>query len=175
MKAIARSYFWWSGLDKDIENLANSCSVCQAIKSSPAVAPLHPWIWPDAPWKRIHVDFAGPFYGKMFFIVVDSHSKWTEVIMMPSTTSQSTIEALQSIFAHYGLPEQLVSDNGPQFISEEFSHFVQEKGIKHVLCAPYDPSSNGLAERFVQNFQTCDEGWRGRWKNTKPSIVRFPV
>jgi hypothetical protein len=173
MKAIARSYFWWSGLDKDIEDLAKSCSACQALKSSPAVAPLHPWIWPDAPWKRIHVDFAGPFYGKMFFIVVDAHSKWPEVVMMSSTTSQSTIEALRSIFAHHGLPEQLVSDNGPQFISEEFSHFVQENGIKHVLCAPYHPSSNGLAERFVQTFKRAMKAGEGDGKSLNHRLSDF--
>ena len=67
MKALARSYFWWSGLDKAIEDLAKSCESCQAIKPNPPTAPLHPWVWPDTPWKRIHVDFAGPFQGKMFF------------------------------------------------------------------------------------------------------------
>ena len=67
MKAIARSYFWWSGLDKAVEALAKSCSSCQVLQAAPAAAPLHPWIWPDAPWKRIHVDFAGPFLGKNVF------------------------------------------------------------------------------------------------------------
>ncbi len=45
-------------------------------------------------WKRIHIDFAGPFLGKMFLIIVDAHSKWPEVVTMASTTSQVTIEAL---------------------------------------------------------------------------------
>ena len=153
MKAIARSYFWWSGLDKAIEDLAKSCSVCQSLQATPAAAPLHPWVWPDSPWKRIHVDFAGPFQGKMFFILVDAHSKWPEVITMPSTTSQATIEALRSVFSRFGLPDQLASDNGPQFTSEEFALFLKQNGIKHIRSAPYHPSSNGLAERFVQTFK----------------------
>ena len=49
MKPIARSYFWWSGLDKAVEDLSKSCSACQALQAAPAAAPLHPWIWPDAP------------------------------------------------------------------------------------------------------------------------------
>jgi hypothetical protein len=61
MKAVARSHFWWPSLDKDIESVANSCADCQSVKSSPPKAPLHPWVWPTKPWKRIHVDFAGPF------------------------------------------------------------------------------------------------------------------
>ena len=112
MKAIARSYFWWHRLDKSIEELAKSCTSCQAIQTSPAAAPLHPWVWPDAPWKRLHMDFAGPFIGKMFFIIIDAHSKWPEVITMSATTAKHTINALWSVFAHFGLPEQLVSDNG---------------------------------------------------------------
>ena len=96
MKAIARSYFWWNGLDHNIEELANSCDSCQAVKSSPAVVPLHPWVWPDAPWKCLHVDFAVPFLGKTFLILVDAHSKWLEVVTMSSTTLQSTIEVLHT-------------------------------------------------------------------------------
>ena len=153
MKAMARSYFWWGGLDKAIENLANSCQSCQAIQPQPPAAPLHPWIWPDAPWKRIHVDFAGPFKGKMFLIIIDAHSKWPEVVMMSHTTSLNTIEAMRTLFAQFGLPEQLVSDNGPQFTSAEFYQFMKGNNIKHIRCSPYHPSSNGLAERFVQTFK----------------------
>ena len=58
MKAVGRSYFWWPGLDKRIEELVKSCKSCQAVKSAPAAIPLHPWTWPSKPWQRIHVDFA---------------------------------------------------------------------------------------------------------------------
>ena len=97
MKAIARSYFWWSGIDKAIENLVKSCVSCQEQKSNPPVAPLHPWAWPTSPWKRIHIDYAGPFLNKMF-LVVDAHSKWPEVIQMSSTTTSKTIDALRTLF-----------------------------------------------------------------------------
>ncbi len=103
---MTRSYFWWNGMDKAIETQAKSCAAGQ---NSPSVAPLHPWAWPETPWKRIHIDFAGPFLGKMFLIIVDAHSKWPEVA---ATTSQVTIEALFALFTRYGLPEQVVSDNG---------------------------------------------------------------
>ena len=124
-------------------------------RSNPPSAPLHIWQWPSAPLKRIHIDFAGPFQGKMFLIIVDAHSKWPEVIVMSSTTSQRTIEVLSTYFARYGLPEQLVSDNGPQFTSHEFETFIQQQGIKHINSAPYHPSTNGLAERFVQTFKNA--------------------
>ena len=153
MKAVSRSYFWWPGLDKDIEELGKSCKSCQSVKNSPPTAPLYPWSWPSKPWERIHVDFAGPFQGSTFLIVVDAYSKWPEVFRMSSTTADKTIEVLRHLFAAQGLPEQLVSDNGPQFVSEEFAAFMRGNGIRHIRTAPYHPSSNGLAERFVQSFK----------------------
>ena len=153
MKALARSYLWWPGLDKDLESCVQGCGPCQTTRNAPAPAPLHPWLWPAKPWQRIHVDFAGPFMGRMFLIVVDAHSKWPEVIEMSSTTATLTIAALRRLFAAYGLPQQLVSDNGPQFTSDEFAVFCKMNGVKHIRTAPYHPSSNGLAERFVQTFK----------------------
>ena len=74
---------------------------------------------------------------------------------MDTTTSTKTIEKLQSLFARYGVPSQLVSDNGPQFKSEEFQMFLKRNGIKHLTSAPYHPASNGLAERCVQSFKSA--------------------
>ena len=159
-----------------------SCQSCQTSQSNPAATPLHPWVWTDTPWKRIHVDYAGPFLGHMLFIAVDAHSKWPEVEMMSSTTSEKTIESLRSMFACHGLPEQLVLDNGPQFTSTEFSEFMKSNRIKHILSAPYHPATNGLAERFVQTLKrTLKAGEReGKtlhhvWQNSFPSIVQLPM
>ena len=94
--------------------------------------------------SRVNLDFAGPFQGAMFLVAVDSHSKWPEVFIM-STTVSKTIEVLRVMFAAYGLPDQIVSDNGPQFISSEFATFLKQNGVKHIRSAPYHPSTNGLA------------------------------
>ena len=153
MKALARSYLWWPGLDKALEECARNCIACQSVPNAPAVAPLHPWVWPAKPWQHIHVDFAGPFQGHTFLIIVDAHSKWPEVVPMVSTSAQQTITELRRVFATYGLPEQLVSDNGPQFVAAEFETCMKSNEVKHIRCAPYHPSLNGLAERFVQTFK----------------------
>ena len=120
-RVASRSYMWWPGLDKSKENKARSCSQCEAVRHQPPVAPLYPWCWPEKPWQRIHVDFAGPFQGKMFLVTVDAHSKWPEVSMMSSTTVSKTMDVLRQMFAAYGLPDQIVSDNRPQFISDDFA------------------------------------------------------
>ena len=72
---------------------------------------------------------------------------------MSSTTAPATIQVLFTLFSRYGYPQHVVSDNGPQFIAEEFKAFLKINGIKHTLTPPYHPASNGLAERHVQIFK----------------------
>ena len=153
MKSVARSHAWWPRLDEDIQTLATSCQQCLEGKNAPPEAPLHPWEWPARPWQRLHIDFAGPFLGKNFFVIIDAHSKWPEVIDMPTTTATKTIGVLRGLFASYGLPEQIVSDNGPQFTSDEFTHFCRQNGIRHIQSAPYHPATNGAVERFIQTLK----------------------
>ena len=120
MKSLARAYLWWPGMDVQIMDMVKSCPVYQESRPSPTVAPLHPWEWPSQPWSRIHLDFAGPFLGHMFLIIVDAHSKWLDVYQMKTITSTKTIKKLREVFATHGLPRKVVTDNGPSFTSEEF-------------------------------------------------------
>ncbi len=153
MKQLARGFVWWPGVDKDIEEQVRHCLECQMVQSIPPQAPLLPLRWPTRPWSRVHVDLAGPFMGHTFLILIDAQSKWMEVCTLPTTSSTCTIQCLRRIFATFGLPEVLVSDNGPNFTSAEFSVFLQRNGITHKKSAPYHPATNGLAERAVQIFK----------------------
>ena len=155
MKSLARSYLWWPKLDEAIETVARNCVGCQQIQKNPGLAPLHPWEYPKSPWARIHIDYAGPFMDKMFFVVVDATTKWPEVLITKSTSAEKTVSMLRSLFARFGIPSQIVSDNGPQFRSEEFSIFVRNNGIRHIFSAPYHPATNGAAERLVQSFKSA--------------------
>ncbi len=154
MKALARSYFLWPKLDDDIETLAKSCSKCQEHMKAPAIAPLHPWEWPEKPWKRIHIDYAGPLLGHMFLILIDAHSKWMDVYPVSTASSGITIYCHRKSFSNHGLPEMLVSNNAAYFVSTEFKEFMNKNGIRHVTSAPFHASSNTLAERAVQTFKT---------------------
>ena len=86
----------------------------------------------------------------MYFIVIDSHSKWIEVIPTKWMTASTTIEMLRGLLSSYGLPETIVSDNGPGFISKEFQKFTTANGIRHIVSPLNHPASNGAAERAVQ-------------------------
>ena len=149
IKRLARGHVWWPGIDKELELAVRSCVECQEHQKSPANVPMHPWEWPDRPWARLHIDYAGPIKGKMVLVV--SHSKWMEALVVNSATSNATVEKLQTVFATHGLPEVIVSDNGTAFTSDEFALFVQRNGIRHLISAPYHPASNGLAESYFTN------------------------
>lgn len=69
---------------------------------------------------------------------------------MKSTTAHAVIAALREMWARFGLPRQVVSDNGPPFTSTEFEKFLTDNGVEHIFSAPYHPASNGAAEVSVK-------------------------
>ena len=152
-------------MDHEIEEIVTYCTECQQTQASPPSVPLDPWKWPTRPWARLHVDFAGPMDGRMCLIVVDTHFKWLELLRMTTATALKMIQHLRTLFAKFGLPESLVSDNGPQFAAAEFELFCKQNGIGHIQVALYYPASNGVVERTVQLFkkgiQKCKSGTIG--------------
>ncbi|CAF2039059.1 unnamed protein product [Rotaria magnacalcarata] len=149
MKVDARRYFWWPLIDKEIEDIVRKCPNCTENSKQPIKVPLASWPVSDQPWKRIQIDFMGKFMGLYFLIIVDAYSKWLEVFTMHHPSTKTTIDALSSLFSRYGLCETIVSDNGSQFTSTEFSDFCVRNGIKHITTSPGHPQSNGQAERYV--------------------------
>lgn len=94
MKGLARSTVWWPGIDSHVERKVAGCQMCQETRQAPSKAPVHPWEFTKNPWSRLHIDFAGPFKGKVFLLVVDSHSKWLEVSLMESMSTRAVLEEL---------------------------------------------------------------------------------
>ena len=152
-------------MDKDLEEKVKNCDVCQEHQHKPQPAT---WEWP---WTRLHADYARPFMGKMFLIVVNAYCKCLELKPVSSATSSVTIEQLRSIFSTHGLPEVLVTDNGTSFTSVEFQEFMKNNGINHVKSAPYHPASNGLAEKAVQTLKGSMKKYSPDNLNTQ--LVRF--
>lgn len=171
MKQLARRYVYWKSIDKDIERLVRACPDCASVRNRPVKAPLHPWEEPDGNWQRIHMDYAGPFQGYHFLIVMDAKSKWAEIIPChQAPTSNSSIELLQDIFSRNGFPDVLVSDNATIFTSEEFQQYCRKAGIFQKFTAPGHPATNGLAERNVQTLKK-----RLSAMSSDPSSIREKV
>ncbi len=147
-KILAKSIVWWPCLDNDLEKIVKNCRICQKSGNS-KTEPHVKWPTCSRIFERIHIDFAIK-NGNNFLLIIDAFSKWADIKYMPSTTSSATIQELRTIFANFGIPEKIVSDNGPQFISDEFETFCIKNGINHVKTPPYHAKSNGAAERLVQ-------------------------
>ena len=139
----------------------------------PAHVQLHPWEWPSSSWERIHVDFAGPFLGRMFLVMVDAHSKWPEVIEMNTTNTERTIQVMRTVFARYGLPKQIVSYNGSTFTSESFQVFMKRNGILHIRTAVAKASTNGLVERFNASFKSSIRAMNSEMDNLNQKLNFF--
>ena len=127
---------------------------------------------PAEPWHKLAIDICGPFeYGpqecRFAIVVMDYYSKWPEIAFSANVTSQSVCSMLDSIFAREGLPNEIVSDNGAQFVSAEFESYLSKRGIKHIRTSLYHPQANGLIERFNRVLkQTLQIATRERrpWK-----------
>jgi transposase InsO family protein len=154
MKQLARRYIWWPNMDLEIEQTVRACEMCQENAKAPPAAPTSSWSWPMGSWKRLHLDFAGPFMGKMFLVVVDAYSKYLDITPMKEATTENTIQALRKLFSYFGLPEHIVTDNGSQYTSAEFKKFLEKNDILHTTTAPGHPATNGLAERYVGHFKS---------------------
>lgn len=89
----------------------------------------------------------------MFLILVGSYSKWIEAFHITSSTSSATIGRLRIAFATHGLPEMVVTDNGSNFVGNEFDDFLKMNKIRHIRTASYHHASNGPAERAVKAFK----------------------
>lgn len=151
--AIARSYVYWPGLDKDIEHMVKACQLCASAAKSSVHQPPEKWAEVTGPWKRVHVDSAGPIDDMYFLVIVDAFTKWPEIIATTRISAAATITLLRGVCARLGMPNIIVSDNGTQFTSSEFADFCAENGITHLRTASYHPQSNGQAERFVDTFK----------------------
>ena len=139
-----RSKVWWPGMDKDVENLCKICHGCQVTSSCDPPDPMSRVLPPSAPWQDCAADLQ-----ETILVVVDYYSRFLEVAILQSTTSAKIIEAeaIAPMFARFGVPFSLRTDNGPQFVSEEFESFLQAHGVTHRRTTPLWPQTNGEVER----------------------------
>lgn len=152
-KCIARAQqsIWWPGVIRDVRELVERCDIC-CQHSQQKTEQLMPTPLPARPWQRVAADIF-QWEGGHYLVVVDYFSRYIEVANLPKLITATTVERLKVIFARFGIPETLVTDNGPQFASCEFGEFSRDYDFKHVTSSPRYPQSNGEAERAVRTVK----------------------
>ena len=138
-------------ISRQINDFINRCPQC-CRDAPPRREPLITTHLPDFPWQKAATDLF-EMGGNTYLVVVDYFSRFPEVQQLRSATSRSVISALKGIFGRHGVPETLMSDNGPQYVSAEFTEFARAYGFCHTTSSPHYPQANGLAERTVKTFK----------------------
>uniref|UniRef100_A0A3B3SBH5 Gypsy retrotransposon integrase-like protein 1 n=1 Tax=Paramormyrops kingsleyae TaxID=1676925 RepID=A0A3B3SBH5_9TELE len=153
-RLVSRRY-WWPRWQQEVRAFVDSCPECARNKSSnlsPAGL-LQPLPVPSRPWSHVVMDFITDLprsAGKTIILtIVDRFSKMCRLVPLPKLPSAAELAdvLIQELFRFTGIPEDIVSDRGPQFASRVFREFCQKLNITLSLTSSYHPQSNGLAER----------------------------
>ncbi|CAF4231076.1 unnamed protein product [Rotaria sp. Silwood2] len=153
------SRVYWESMRKDIFKYVAACRQCQQFKynNAPTASPMQMHLV-NEPWHTIGIDIMGPLpttarQKRFLLVVVDYFTRWIELFPLKSTTSTDMANILMNeVFSRYGLPQHIVSDNGPQFVSNLFKNFCDTLGIKQNLTANYHPQSN-MTERVNRTLK----------------------
>ena len=131
----------------ELETLVKNCETC-CKHQPPVTQPLIPSQLPELPWQKVGTDIFD-YKQKSYLLIVDYYSRFIEIALLSDTSSATVVRHTKSIFARHGIPEVVVSDNGPQFHAETYKQFAKDYYFKHVTSSPYYPQGNGEAERAV--------------------------
>ena len=173
-KQFLRSQYFRIGMDNDVKDLIKNCDACAATRFLDINTPLQQVSFPKGTWVKGAVDVVGPVEDKYLITIIDYYSSFPEVVISGDINSRNTVRILSDMFARHGYPDEIVSDNGPQFVSNELKHFLSCNNIKHVRSYPYYPRSNGKIERFhrylKKNFQAVMSEGKS-WEEELPKIL----
>lgn len=169
MKLRLRTKVWWPRYDKDAEKMVKCCRGCTLVSAPNPPNPLKRRELPSHPWVDIAIDLLGPLpSGDHLLVVIDYYSRYKEIKICRDISSKEMIRLLKEIFSRLGCPVSMISDNGRQFVSEEFNSFCKGNNIKLLHSVPYMPQQNGEVERqnrdILKRLRICQAEGNKNWK-----------
>jgi len=145
----ARDVVFWPGYSADIKAACEECDICRKYTSHNIKEPMQSVKIPDLPWQIVSQDIFT--YGKRdYLLTVDHYSDYIEVDVLPDTTAETVVKCTVQHFARHGIPERVITDNGPQFTSAEYAAFASKWEFHHATSSPYHSQGNGKAESGVK-------------------------
>jgi hypothetical protein len=148
----ARQLVFWPNLTNDIRAVVSGCTSCQADRPALQREPMIPHEMPARPWEVVGIDFF-EWNGSHYLLIADIFSKFPVIRGMTVTTTMKTIAVLKTVFGEYGVPQQIMTDQGPQFTSQEFQEFTNSYEINTKHSSPRYPQSNGFIEAMVKTVK----------------------
>ena len=146
---FATSKIFWPGMSADIRAYVESCDTCATYCAKQPEQPLQMHEVPERPWQKVGSDIFS-IKGRNYLVTVDYYSQFIELDYLPETNSATVITKLKHHFARHGIPDVVVSDNGPQYASSEFQCFARHWNFQHKRIAPGNSRANGQAESAVK-------------------------
>ena len=180
---MARDSLYWPRMNADLKEYISKCDICLAHQAVPGKESLLQHEIPERPWARIGVDLC-ELRGRTLLVVCDYYSNYIEVEKIHAATTQSISKVLKCLFSRYGVPNVVVSDNGPQFSSADFANFAQTWGFTHTTTSrtipnlmakrkmPSRPSKGCSQNVGNQASQNIGHFWIGKtrqWKGWEPA------
>ena len=145
----AREHVFWPGMNKELKEWIQTCGTCREFEQTHCKETLMSHDIPERAWEKIAADLF-TYKNRDYLITVCYRSNFWELDRLYDTKSSTVIKKLKAHLARYGIPKQLVSDNGPQFDSNEFKKFTKSWGIEHTTTSPHHSKANGKVESAVK-------------------------
>ena len=147
---MAREVLFWPGMRRSIQDMCDACGTCAQYGTTKAPKePMRSLPIPTRPWQIVSQDIC-ELHNQSYLVTVCHFSDWIEVDQLGDTLSSTVIDKTKTHFARYGVPAICHTDNGPQFISEQYRSFSVAYGFKHTTSSPFYPKGNGRAEAAVK-------------------------
>lgn len=180
----AKEVVYWPGMVNDVTNVINNCQTCWEHKKSNSPEPMLLQKQPQRPWEKLGIDLFA-WNGKHFVVIGDYFSKFVDFAKISDESSETVIREIKMLLSRYGVPKQIVSDQGSQFTSQPFKNFCRAWDIEHVLISPKFPQANGFIERQIQTLKSlltkCKESNSDaflamiEWRNTSSTNIPSPA
>ncbi len=158
--SLLKGRYWWPNMAREVRRFVQGCEEC-AISKSPRHLPagkLLPLPVPNRPWSHLSVDFVTDLPASegntCILVVVDIFSKSCRLIPLKNllTALETAEQMFNHMFRYFGIPKDIVSDRGPQFISRIWKNFLKLLGVTVSLSSGYHPQTNGQTERKIQEI-----------------------
>ena len=143
---------YWPNINKQLEEVVRCFDACQEFQRKQSAEPILEHETPTEPWSKVASDLFS-VSGKDYLIIADYDSKYFDVPQIPDKSSQIVIQHTKNIFSRFGIPSEVVSDNGPCYSSINYKRFAKEWDFKDVTSSPEYPRSNRMVEHTIQTVK----------------------